>query len=153
MKPFFILKQQDRILGCIPACAASVLNYLAIPGCWSEQIILQMYQNPPSPNGFHTLKNFLQAKPGLTQWEISTAGREIDLKSFLLEKCGKETPVLLAESLGEGRGAHCLVVAQANDHAALVFDPAPERPDFDWYCYDKLHGCWAGEVLWFQRRP
>jgi hypothetical protein len=59
MSTFKILKQKDKAHGCIPACAASVLNHLGIPKPdWSELGLMAMYYSPPSTpplSGFNIL--------------------------------------------------------------------------------------------------
>lgn len=102
MPEFHIIKQQNLQLGCIPACAASVLEYHAIEGNWNEAGILQMWAIP-NGSGFERLKTFLQQDGRLPGWTTVIKGRaDVDLGAFLRQERQPEgNPVLFAINQGQ----------------------------------------------------
>lgn len=139
MPEFHIIKQQNLQLGCIPACAGSVLEYHAIEGNWNEAGILQMWAIP-NGSGFERLKTFLQQDGRLPGWTTVIKGRaDVDLGAFLRQERQPEgNPVLFAINQGQHNPAHCVVITEAKGDHCLVFDPWPERPDACFFRYDQL---------------
>ena len=89
---FSIIKQTDHN-GCIAACAASVMQYLEIPGHWNEDCILNMNLHPLS-TGFDTLKSFIDKIGLLDGWRIKVINNNIDFKQYIIEKNSNNMPLL-----------------------------------------------------------
>src|ERR1039457_4741615 len=111
MSTFMILKQQDQLRGCIPACAASILRYhgIAKPD-WSEAGLLAMYLHT-APTGFDTLKQYMDAQPEMSGWEvvIDNSSSATNLKALATAVVGSYGPALIPV---QGTPAHCVVIIE-----------------------------------------
>lgn len=147
---FTIIKQAHKQMGCIPACAASVMQFHQIRGLWIEACILNMYLHPQG-SGFDTLKSFLE-RIGLPDgWRVQIVGSDIDFKAFVLQKNSAGIPLLCPINQGEGNSAHCVVLAESDDNNLRIYDPAQGVADTRTESYDTFRLRWAGSFLWFEK--
>ena len=151
---FTILKQQDGTHGCIPACAASLLRYHAIPKSdWSEAGLLAMYLHPLG-TGFDTLKQYLDQQPEiLNDWEVvidSCSGP--DLQGIASAVVGKHGPALIPLNQGAGNAAHCVVLIEPDDKGAVICDPSPNQPDRQVMTWSQIEDIWAGGLLYLRKK-
>lgn len=116
---FNIEKQHDTRKGCIPTCASSALKYLGIEGDWSEQSILQMYNDEKS-SGFETLKSFLESFEELDGWEITICGIDDNFHDLIIELNKKNIPILCHK-----KPRHCIIIAESDSENVRIFDPHP----------------------------
>lgn len=147
---FTIIKQLHPGAGCIPACAASVMQFHHIRGNWTEDCILDMYLQQKD-SGFATLKSFLD-RVGLPDgWTVQIGDANANFKQFVVDKNSGAVPLLCPISQGEGNSAHCVVLAESDADNLRIFDPAQGVPDMRIERYDDFVSRWAGSFLWFER--
>lgn len=116
---FNIEKQQNLLKGCIPACASSALKHLGIEGDWSEQNILQMY-NDENKSGFETLKNFLESYDELKGWKIIISGIDQDFHNIIIKLNKENIPILCHK-----KPSHCIIIADSDSENVKIFNPHP----------------------------
>jgi ABC-type bacteriocin/lantibiotic exporter with double-glycine peptidase domain len=142
---FKIIKQQDQGLGCIPACAASVLNYLQIRGGWTESEILGMYwQKHLNTLGFELLKNFLEKQNILGNLQIHIEAVSENFRELILQKNKRGIPILCHK-----KPAHCVVIFCSDESSVKIFDPALTAADSTTMPYSQIRNI-AGSFLWFE---
>lgn len=141
---FHIIKQQDP-RGCIPACAASVLDYHRIPGNWTEAALLG-YGQEQGASGLEKLRTFLRRQPDFAGWDAEipdAAGR--NLRDFLTDVVGTHGPALMPV---HGNPAHCVVIISPDQTGAVVCDPAQGEPDAQHFTWAEIGGRWIGGLLY-----
>lgn len=146
----FTILKQIHPFGCIPACAASVMQHLQIPGNWTEMNILNMYNNPQG-SGFDTLKIFLEQNGLPIEWGIQLADNKVEFKTFIIDKNLSNIPLLCPVNQGPNNNAHCVVVADSNENNLIIYDPASTMPNSRIENYESFFPKWAGSFLWFEK--
>ncbi len=148
----FLIIKQSHIDGCIPACAASVMQYYQIPGNWTYNFIYDNMKLYPGTADFDKLKSFLRGNGLPEDWDIQTTGREIDFKQFIVAKNNSDIP-LLCPIQGDNNSSHCIVLAHSDENNARVFDPDPNSGESDPYLveYEVLKESWSGSFIWLEK--